>query len=156
MYAGAEAPIFWSHDKKKWLIGKDPEAGKDWRLEKKGMTEDEMVGWHQWLNGYEFEQSPGDSELQGSLGFCSPWGRKELDMTEQLNNNTAPSYPYHHISHIPHLTGKGINKDRERKCFLFFSNYMSPVLLTFFHAPEILNCSDSSGYIQYLGENCPP
>ena len=63
-------------DMKNWLIGNDPDAGKDWRQEEKGMTEDEMVGWH-WLNGHEFEQTPGDSEGQGSLAYCSPWGRKE-------------------------------------------------------------------------------
>ena len=69
------------------LIGKDPDAGKDWRQEDKGATEDEMVGWHHQLNGHEFEQAPGDGEGQGSLVCCSPWGRKESDMTEQLNNN---------------------------------------------------------------------
>ena len=60
--------------------------GKDWR-QKKGMTEDEMVGWHHWLNEYEFEQAPGGGEGQGSLACCCPWGRKESDMTKQLNNN---------------------------------------------------------------------
>ena len=64
----AEAPILWPPAAKNWLIGKDPDAGKDWRWEKKGMTEDEMVGWHHWLSGHEFEQSPRDSEGQGSLG----------------------------------------------------------------------------------------
>ena len=66
---------------------KDPDAGKDWRKEEKGMTGDEMVGWHHWLKGREFEQTPGDGEGQGSLACCSPWGRKELDMTEWLNNS---------------------------------------------------------------------
>ena len=56
------------------------------------MTEDEMFGWHNWLNGHEFEQTPGDSKVQGSLVCCSPWGPKELDMTEQLNNNKYKSY----------------------------------------------------------------
>ena len=79
--AEAEAPVFWPLDSKNWLIGKDPDAGKDWGQEEKGVTEDEMVGWHHWLNGYEFEQTLGDSEGQGSLACCSPWGRKELDMT---------------------------------------------------------------------------
>ena len=60
----AEAPIFWPPDAKSWLIEKDPDAGKDWRLEEKGMTEDEMVGCHHWLNGYEFEQTLGDGEGQ--------------------------------------------------------------------------------------------
>ena len=70
---------------KNWLIGKDPDAGKYWRQEKKGMTEDEMDGWHQQLDGYMFEQAPGIDDGQGSLVHCSPWDGKESDMTEQLN-----------------------------------------------------------------------
>ena len=81
----AEAPILWPPDVKSWLIRKDPDAGKDWRQEEKGMTEDEMVGWHHWFNGHESEQAPGDCEEQGSLLCCSPLGRKELDTTERLN-----------------------------------------------------------------------
>ena len=65
----------------------NPDAGKDWRQEEKGMTEDEMVGWQSWLNGHEFEQAPEDGEGQESLVCCSPWSGKELDPTEQLNNN---------------------------------------------------------------------
>ena len=72
----AEAPIFWPADVKNWLIGKDPDAGKDWRQEEKGMTENEMVGWHHWLGGHEFEQTPGAGDRQGSLVCCSPWGHK--------------------------------------------------------------------------------
>ena len=67
------------------LIGKDPDVGKDWKQEEKGVTEDKMVGWHHWLNGHEFEQTLGDSERQGSLVCCSPWGCKKLDTTEWLN-----------------------------------------------------------------------
>ena len=74
-------------DAKNWLIGKDPDAGKDWRQEEKGTTEDEMVGWQYRLNGHAFEQTPGDGEGQGSLACYCPWGRKESDMTEWLNNN---------------------------------------------------------------------
>jgi len=66
-------------------IGKDPDAGKDWRQEDKGMIEDEMVGWHHWLDGQEFELAPGVGDRQGSLVCCSPWGHKESDMTEWLN-----------------------------------------------------------------------
>ena len=66
------------------LIGKDPDAGKDWRQEK-GTIEDEVVGWHHWLEGYEFEQAPGVGDGQGSLACCSPWGCKESDTTERLN-----------------------------------------------------------------------
>ena len=85
--AKAETPILRPPDVKSWLIGKDPDAGKEWRQEEKGMTEDEMVGWHHWLNGHEFEQTLGDSEGLGSLACCSPWGHKKLDITEQPNNN---------------------------------------------------------------------
>ena len=74
----AEAPIPRPPDAKSQLIGKDPDAGKDWGQEEKGVTEDEMVGLHLWLNGHEFEQTLGDSEGQGP---CSPGGYKELDMT---------------------------------------------------------------------------
>ena len=79
--AEAEAPILLPPDAKNWLIGKDPDAGKDWRQKEKGMTEDEMVGWHHQLDGHEFEQALGAGEGQGSLAFCSPWGRNESDMT---------------------------------------------------------------------------
>ena len=79
--ADADAPIFWPPDIKNWLIRKDPDAGKDWRQEEKGVTEDKMVVWYHQLNGHEFEQTLGDSEGQGSLACCSQWGRKELDMT---------------------------------------------------------------------------
>ena len=85
--AEAEAPILWPPDAKSWLIRKDTDAGKDWRQEEKGMTEDEIVGWYYQLNGHEFEQAPGDSEGPGSLVYCSLWGHKELDMTEPLNNS---------------------------------------------------------------------
>ena len=87
--AEAEVPILWPPDAKNWLIWKNPNAGKDWRWEEKGITEDKMVGWRHRLNGQEFEQAPGDGEGQGSLECCSPWGYKELDMTEQLNNNNV-------------------------------------------------------------------
>ena len=83
-----EAPILWPPDSKNWLLRKDSDAGKDQRQEEKGMTEDEMVGWHHRLNGHEFEQAAGDGEGQGSLACCSPWGCKELDTAEQLNNIT--------------------------------------------------------------------
>ena len=73
--------ILWPPDVKIQLIGKDPDAGKDWRQEEKGMTEDEMVGWHHHLSGQEFEQALGNSEGQGSLLSSSPWGRKQSDMT---------------------------------------------------------------------------
>ena len=83
--AEAETPVLWPPDVKNWLIWKDPDAGEDWRQEEKGTTEDEMVGWHHWLDGHEFEQAPGVGDGQGSLACYSPWGHKELDMTEWLN-----------------------------------------------------------------------
>ena len=75
----------WPPDVKNWLIGKDPDAGKDWRQEEKGMTEDEMVRWHHWLDGHEFEQTSGVGDWQGSLVCFTLWDRKESDTTEQLN-----------------------------------------------------------------------
>ena len=83
--AEAETLILWPPDVNKWLIGKDPGAGKHWRQEERGITEDEMIGWHHRLDGHEFEQALRVGDGQGSLASCSPWGRKELDTTEQLN-----------------------------------------------------------------------
>ena len=83
--AEAEIPRLWPPAAKSWLIWKAPDAGKNWRQEEKGMTEDEMVGWHHQLNAHEFEQAPGVSDGQGSLVCWSPWGLKESDMTEWLN-----------------------------------------------------------------------
>ena len=84
--AEAEAPILWPPDAKNWLIRKDPDVGKDWSQEEKGMTEDEMVGWHHWFNRCEFEQAPGVGDGQGSLVFCSPWcQRVRYDWVTELN-----------------------------------------------------------------------
>ena len=83
--AEAETPIFWPPAVKNWLIWKDPDAGKDWRQEEKGTTEDEMVGWHHRLKGHEFEETLGVGDGQGGLACCSPLGSKESDTTEQLN-----------------------------------------------------------------------
>ena len=91
--AKAEAPILWALEAKRQLTGKDHDSGKDWGQGEKVATEDEMVGWHHQLSVYEFEQIPGDSEGQGSLACCSPWGHKELDTTKWLNsknNNLDP------------------------------------------------------------------
>ena len=80
-----ETPILWPPDVKDWLIWKDSDAGKDLKWEEKGTTEDEMAGWHHWLDGHEFEQALGVGDGQGSLVCFSPWGHKESDTTERLN-----------------------------------------------------------------------
>ena len=78
----AEAPILWPHDGKNWLIGKDPEAEKDWRQEEKGMTEDKMVGWRYQLKGHKFEQTSGDSEGQGSLACCCGFAKISTQISD--------------------------------------------------------------------------
>ena len=83
--ARAETLILWPPYVKSWLIRKDPDAGKDWRQEGKGMIEDEMVGWHHWCNIHEFEQARGVGDGQGGLVCCGPWGHRESDTTERPN-----------------------------------------------------------------------
>ena len=90
--AEAETPVLWPPDVKNWLIAKDPDAGKGWRQEEKGTTEDEMVGWYHQFDRHEFEQAPGVGDGQGSLVCCSPWGCKESDTTEQLNSFFCKKY----------------------------------------------------------------
>ena len=82
--AEAKTPILWSSHGKSWLIGKYPDAGRDWGQEEKRMTEDEMAGWHHWLDGRESEWTPGVGDGQGGLACCDSWGRKESDTTERL------------------------------------------------------------------------
>ena len=114
--ADTETPIFWLSDAKKWLIGKDSDAGKDWRQEQKGTTEDEMVGWHHWLNGHEFEQARGVGDGQGSLAFCCPWGHNESDTTELI-----------------------VARDRGGQDTYSFSLILSSVLLSQFFALDWIN-----------------
>ena len=83
--AKAETPVLWPPRAKSWLIGKDPDAGRDWGQEEKGTTEDEMAEWHTWLDGRESEWTPGVGDGQGGLACCDSWGRKELDTTKRLN-----------------------------------------------------------------------
>ena len=89
--AEAETAVFWPPVAKNWLLGSDPDSGKDWRQEEKGTTEDEMVWWHHRLDGHEFEQAPEVGEGQGGPACCSPWGHKESDTTEWLSwtDNTS-------------------------------------------------------------------
>ena len=83
--AKAETPVLWPPHVKSWLIGKDSDAGRDWGQEEKGTTEDEMAGWHHWLDGCESEWTLGVGDGQGGLACCSSWGCKESDTTERLN-----------------------------------------------------------------------
>ena len=83
--AKAETPVLWPPHAKSWVIRKDPDAGRDWGQEEKGMTEDEMAGWHHWLDGHESEWTQGAGDGQGGLVCCDSWGRKESDTTERLN-----------------------------------------------------------------------
>ena len=90
----AETPMLWPPHAKSWLTGKDPHPGRDWGQEEKGTTEDEMAGWHHWLDGHESEWSPGDGDGQGSLACCISWGLKESDTTERLNwTESSPVLP---------------------------------------------------------------
>ena len=113
--ANAETPIVWPLDAKNWLSRKDPDSGKDWRQEEKGMTEDEMVGWCHQLYGHEFEQAPGVGYGQGSLACCSPLGQKESDTTEQLNWPELNGYTEPGV-HIPCLT----HSTSHTRCWLRF------------------------------------
>ena len=100
--AEAETPVLWPPHAKSWVIGKDCDAGRDWGQEGKGMTEDEMVTWHHWLNGREFKQALGDGEGQGSLECSSPWDCKS-NMTEWLNDSILASsaqWTFNKIDHI--------------------------------------------------------
>ena len=102
----AETPILWPPDAKSWLIGKDSDAGKDWRREEKGMTEDEMAGWHHWLDGYEFEWTLGVGDGQEGLVCCGSWGHQESDTTEQLNwrtDETGKYFKYFLDSYMPNF-----------------------------------------------------
>jgi len=83
--AKGETPVLWPPHVKSWLLGKDSDAGRDWGQEEKGMTEDEMAGWHHWLDGCESEWTPGVGDGQGGLVCCDSWGCKELDTTERLS-----------------------------------------------------------------------
>ena len=102
----AETPILWPPHAKSWLIGKDPDAGKDWAQEEKGMREDDMIGWHHWCNGREFEQAPGFGDGQGGLACFNPWSHKESDTTEWLNWSDNSE-----TARRKRWTGQGVRKE---------------------------------------------
>ena len=93
------ALVLWPPHEKRWLIGKDSDAGRDWGQEEKGTTEDEMAGWHQWLDGRESEWTPGVGDGQGGLACCDSWDHKESDTTEWLNW-TELNHTYPHLLHV--------------------------------------------------------
>ena len=119
----AETPILWPSDSKNWLTGKDPDAGKDWRQEEKGTTEDEMVGWHHWVDGHEFEKAPGVGDGQGSLVCCSPWGCKLSqtwlsNWTDWLTSDTSWNPENNYLR----------KQDKQTAC-MFFVNIYSPIFI---------------------------
>ena len=107
--AKAETPILWPPHVKSWLVEKSlPDAGRDWGQEKKGTTEDEMAGWHHWLNGREFEWTPGTGYGQVGLACCDSWGRKESNTNERLNWTVSRESP--HAAMRPSTAKNKINK----------------------------------------------
>ena len=90
--AKAETPVLWPPHVKSWLLGKDPDAGRDWGQEEKGTLENKMAGWHHWLDGHEFGWTPGVGDGQRCLACCDSWGRRESDTTEWLNWTEWMSY----------------------------------------------------------------
>ena len=117
--AEAEAPILWSSDTNSWLNGKDPDAGKDGRQKEKSAIEDEMVGWHHWINGHELGQTLGNGNGQGSLACCSPQGCKESDTAWQLNSSSSSIV----------MTTAPWTEIRSKSFALLFSSYLHPLLL---------------------------
>ena len=99
--AKAETPVLWPAHAKSWVIGKDSDAGRDWGQEEKGITEDEMAGWHPWLDRRESEWTPGVGDGQGGLACCDSWGHKESDTTERLNWTELKRWIYDHYPSLP-------------------------------------------------------
>ena len=135
--AEAETPILWPPDVKSWLIGKDPDAGRDWKQEEKGMTEDEMAGWHHRLDGHGFGWTQQVGDGQGGLVCCDSWGRKESDTTEWLNGTELNG-----LSLISHTA-------RDRMILLLFVNMLGCVSFEISHDwtfsfTEVLFCYHNS------------
>ena len=125
--AKAETPVVWPHHAKSWLIGKDSDAGRDCRQEEKGTTEDEMAGWHHWLNGCESEWTLGAGDGQGGLACCDSWGHKELDTTERLNwtelTITPLQYPLFHYSMITHMLLNPVISSQSWFYFVYYPTF---------------------------------
>ena len=127
--AEVETPILWPPHAKSWLIGKDPDAGKDWGQEEKGKTEDEMVGWHHRLNGHEFEQAPGVGDGQGGLACCSPWGHRvghgwATELTEQMRKQR-----HRVVRWVCKVTQQGSGRARDWRSVSWFQSPQSLPLL---------------------------
>ena len=121
--AEAEAPILWSPQVKSQFIGKDPDAGKDWEQEEKGATEDELVGWHHWLNGHEFEQTLGDSKGQGSMVCFSSWGRR-------IRHNLATEQQHSVIQYwVNKVFLEGVPGTQQHASYMWKTNRWSPCVL---------------------------
>ena len=152
--AETEAPILWSPDANSWLLWKDPDAGKDWRQGEKGTTEEEMVTWHHRLNGREFEQAPGVGDGQGSLACCSPWGRKESDMTEWLNwlKKEKASCP---LNSIYHWFGDILVSEMLQHEMYTFPNCWSTVVILIRRSEKCLAYGKYSKSV-IMGWNVPP
>ena len=110
--AKAETPVLWPPHVKSWLIGKDTDAWRDWGQEEKGTTEDEMAGWHHWLDAHEPQWTPGVGDGQGGLECCDSWGRKESAMTEQLNWTELRGKFCIYVNYSPFF-----HNSRENLCF---------------------------------------
>ena len=128
--AKAKTPVLWPPHAKSWLIGKDSDVGRDWGLEEKRTTEDEMAGWHHWLDGHESEWTSGVGDGQGGLACCNSWGHKELDMTEQLNwtelNHTPLSMGFSMdeakvLEWIAVHSSRGSSQARDQACIYYVS-----------------------------------
>ena len=113
--AKAETPVLWPPHAKSWLIGKDPDAGRDWGQEEKGLTEDEMAGWHHRLDGPEFEWTPGVGDGRGGLACCDSWGRKKSDTAEQLN------WTEYSTEWTDYIVLTDSSSDGHLSCFLFLA-----------------------------------
>ena len=146
--AEAETSILWPPDAKNWLIGKDPDAGKDWRQEEKGTTDNEMVGWHHQLDGHEFEQAPGVGNRQGCLACCSPWGRRvRHNWATELNWCYGKWTKGHHFFwawvrviietfHLLPTTQQGFNKSLSIIIIIFVGNWgLSIRYISFYRNP---------------------
>ena len=114
--AKSQTPVLWPPHEKSWFIGKDSDAGRDWGQEEKGMTEDEMAGWHHRLDGRESEWTPGVGDGQGGLACCDSWRHKEADTTEQLNWTEKPNHSKSLVYRL--ISGKGFSLKKKKKTIM--------------------------------------